>query len=109
MNAPRLPRHAMRRIRRIHCVGIGGSGMSGIAEVLHQLGYQVSGSDLGQSAMVERLKGMGIPVVAAHTESNVADADVLVVSSAINPSNPEVQEARRAASRSCAAPRCWPN
>ncbi|WP_018939023.1 MULTISPECIES: UDP-N-acetylmuramate--L-alanine ligase [unclassified Thioalkalivibrio] len=95
MNAPRLPRHAMRRIRRIHCVGIGGSGMSGIAEVLHQLGYQVSGSDLGQSAMVERLKGMGIPVVAAHTESNVADADVLVVSSAINPSNPEVQEARR--------------
>ncbi|WP_018948914.1 UDP-N-acetylmuramate--L-alanine ligase [Thioalkalivibrio sp. ALMg11] len=95
MNAPRLPRHAMRRIRRIHCVGIGGSGMSGIAEVLHQLGYQVSGSDLGQSAMVERLKGMGIPVVAAHTESNVADADVLVVSSAINPDNPEVQEARR--------------
>ncbi|WP_018878169.1 MULTISPECIES: UDP-N-acetylmuramate--L-alanine ligase [unclassified Thioalkalivibrio] len=95
MNATRLPRHAMRRIRRIHCVGIGGSGMSGIAEVLHQLGYRVSGSDLGQSAMVERLKAMDIPVVAAHTEANVADADVLVVSSAINPSNPEVQEARR--------------
>lgn len=95
MNAARLPRHAMRRIRRIHCVGIGGSGMSGIAEVLHQLGYQVSGSDLGQSPMVERLKGMGIPVVAAHTEDNVVEADVLVVSSAINPTNPEVQEARR--------------
>lgn len=95
MNAARLPRHAMRRIRRIHCVGIGGSGMSGIAEVLHQLGYQVSGSDLGQSPMVERLKGMGIPVVAAHTEANASEADVLVVSSAINPTNPEVQEARR--------------
>ncbi|WP_018868654.1 MULTISPECIES: UDP-N-acetylmuramate--L-alanine ligase [unclassified Thioalkalivibrio] len=94
MNAPRLPRHAMRRIRRIHCVGIGGSGMSGIAEVLHQLGYEVSGSDLGQSAMVARLTGMGIPVAPAHTEENVAEADVLVVSSAIDPSNPEVQAAR---------------
>ena len=95
MNGPRLPKHAMRRIRRIHCVGIGGSGMSGIAEVLHQLGYQVSGSDLGQSAMIERLTGLGIPVMNAHREDNVAEADVLVVSSAIDPSNPEVQAARR--------------
>ena len=95
MNAPRLPHHAMRRIRRIHCVGIGGSGMSGIAEVLHQLGYSVSGSDLGQSAMIERLKAMGIPVLGEHAATHVAEADVLVVSSAINPSNPEVQEARR--------------
>ncbi len=94
MTAPRLPRHAMRRIRRIHCVGIGGSGMSGIAEVLHQLGYTVSGSDLGQSAMIERLRGLGIQVVAAHRAENVDAADVLVVSSAIDPSNPEVSAAR---------------
>lgn len=87
-------RQAMRRIRRIHCVGIGGSGMGGIAEVLYQLGYQVSGSDLQDSAVTRRLRGLGIPIHSAHTAEQVADADVLVVSSAIDPTNPEVQAAR---------------
>lgn len=88
------PRQAMRRIRRIHCVGIGGSGMGGIAEVLHQLGYQVSGSDLQDSAMTRRLADLGIPISRAHVSGNVTDADVLVVSSAIDPENPEVRAAR---------------
>ncbi|WP_018935234.1 UDP-N-acetylmuramate--L-alanine ligase [Thioalkalivibrio sp. ALJ24] len=94
MSHARLPEHAMRRIRRIHCVGIGGSGMSGIAEVLHQLGYRVSGSDLGRSPMIDRLVEMGVRVVGEHRPENVAEADVLVVSSAIDPSNPEVAAAR---------------
>lgn len=99
MNAPSLQpvltaEHAMRRIRRIHCVGIGGSGMGGIAEVLHQLGYQVSGSDLKASSMTERLAGLGIPIVFGHSAEQVADADVLVVSSAIDARNPELQAAR---------------
>ncbi|WP_019021428.1 UDP-N-acetylmuramate--L-alanine ligase [Thioalkalivibrio sp. ALE23] len=93
MSHARLPEHAMRRIRRIHCVGIGGSGMSGIAEVLHQLGYRVSGSDLGRSPMIDRLVEMGVRVVGEHRPENVAEADVLVVSSAIDPSNPEVAAA----------------
>jgi UDP-N-acetylmuramate--alanine ligase len=85
---------AMRRIRRIHLVGIGGSGMGGIAEVLHQLGYEVSGSDLQESGMTRRLSGLGIPIARGHDPAHIADADVLVVSSAIDPVNPEVREAR---------------
>ena len=94
MTGPNASRQAMRRIRRIHCVGIGGSGMGGIAEVLHQLGYQVSGSDLQQSAVTRRLEGLGIPISQSHAADHVADADVLVVSSAIDPANPEVAAAR---------------
>ncbi|AHE99274.1 UDP-N-acetylmuramate--L-alanine ligase [Thioalkalivibrio paradoxus] len=94
MTAPLTQQQAMRRIRRIHCVGIGGSGMGGIAEVLHQLGYRISGSDLHESGMTRRLSGLGIPISRAHLASNVADADVLVVSSAIDPTNPEVRAAR---------------
>src|SRR5690554_760761 len=80
----------MRRIRRIHFIGIGGTGMCGIAEVLRNLGYEVSGSDLKPSAVTERLQGLGVNVVFGHHAENVENADVLVVSSAINPSNPEV-------------------
>ncbi len=80
----------MRRIRRIHFIGIGGTGMCGIAEVLRNLGYEVSGSDLKPSAVTERLQGLGVNVVFGHHAENVEHADVLVVSSAINPSNPEV-------------------
>ncbi|MFO8152697.1 UDP-N-acetylmuramate--L-alanine ligase [Thioalkalivibrio sp.] len=94
MTGPHASRQAMRRIRRIHCVGIGGSGMGGIAEVLHQLGYQVSGSDLQDSAVTRRLGSLGIPVRPSHAAEHVADADVLVVSSAIDPANPEVAAAR---------------
>jgi UDP-N-acetylmuramate--alanine ligase len=78
----------------IHFVGIGGIGMSGIAEVMHTLGYNVRGSDQAESANVKRLTGLGIPVAIGHSASNVADAEVLVVSSAVVSSNPEVVAAR---------------
>ena len=80
----------MRRIRRIHFVGIGGVGMCGIAEVLLNLGYEVSGSDLKESASTERLQSFGAQIFIGHQAGNVAGADVLVVSSAINSANPEV-------------------
>ncbi len=83
----------MRRIRRIHFVGIGGVGMCGIAEVLLNLGYQVSGSDLKASPVTERLAGFGAEIHIGHRAENAEHADVLVVSSAINPENPEVARA----------------
>ncbi|UTW09946.1 UDP-N-acetylmuramate--L-alanine ligase [Pseudomonas benzenivorans] len=83
----------MRRIRRIHFVGIGGAGMCGIAEVLLNLGYQVSGSDLKNSAVTERLEKFGAQIFIGHRAENAASADVLVVSSAINTANPEVATA----------------
>jgi len=85
----------LRKTRRIHFVGIGGSGMSGIAEVLINLGYTVSGSDLEEGAVVRRLRGLGGTVHRGHRAENVGDADVVVVSSAVVASNVEVQEARR--------------
>jgi UDP-N-acetylmuramate--alanine ligase len=75
---------------RLHFVGIGGAGMSGIAEVLHNLGYAVSGSDRAETATTRRLAGLGIAIHLGHAAANVADADVLVVSSAIRADNPEV-------------------
>jgi UDP-N-acetylmuramate--alanine ligase len=82
------------KVKRIHFVGIGGSGMSGIAEVLHNLGYTVSGSDLSESAPVRRLRQMGIRIVIGHRADNVEAADAVVVSSAVKPDNPEVQRSR---------------
>jgi UDP-N-acetylmuramate--alanine ligase len=76
--------------RRVHFVGIGGAGMSGIAEVLHNLGYIVSGSDKAESATTRRLAGFGIEIHKSHSAANVTDVDVLVVSSAIKADNPEV-------------------
>ena len=81
-------------IGRIHFVGIGGIGMSGIAEVLHNLGYQVQGSDVLEGPNVRRLRDLGIPVVIGHAASNAAKAQVVVVSSAIKPDNPEVAAAQ---------------
>ncbi|PMR77048.1 UDP-N-acetylmuramate--L-alanine ligase [Billgrantia endophytica] len=81
----------MRRTRNIHFVGIGGAGMCGIAEVLANQGYQVSGSDLKSSPVVERLREKGIRVVIGHTDANVADADVVVVSTAVDETNPEIR------------------
>ena len=79
----------------IHLVGIGGIGMSGIAEVLHNLGYQVQGSDIAESYTVERLRKHGIRVmIGAHKAEQVAGAAVVVISSAVKPENPEVLEAR---------------
>lgn len=83
----------MRLIRRIHFVGIGGSGMCGIAEVLLNLGYEVSGSDLKASAVTERLERFGAKIFLGHRAENAERADVLVVSSAVNASNPEVMAA----------------
>ncbi|MDH3199253.1 MAG: UDP-N-acetylmuramate--L-alanine ligase, partial [Candidatus Krumholzibacteria bacterium] len=80
----------MRRIRRIHFVGAGGIGMSGLAEVLSIQGYEVSGSDLRDGAGVARLRSLGIEVFIGHADTNVRDADVVVYSSAVRPTNPEL-------------------
>ena len=78
----------------IHFVGIGGIGMSGIAEILHNLGYQVQGSDIAESANVKRLRELGIAVHIGHAAENVAGAKVVVISSAVKADNPEVRAAR---------------
>ena len=78
----------------LHFVGIGGIGMSGIAEILHNLGYSVQGSDIADSANVKRLRDMGIKVVVGHDGGNVGDAHAVVVSSAIQGDNPELLAAR---------------
>ncbi|MCH2171648.1 UDP-N-acetylmuramate--L-alanine ligase [Myxococcota bacterium] len=84
-----------RRIRRIHFVGAGGVGMSGIAELLANQNYHVTGSDLNDGPAVERLRSLGIQVSVGHSVENVGDADVVVYSSAIRASNPELREAER--------------
>ncbi len=84
------------KVKSIHFVGIGGSGMSGIAEVLANLGYTVTGSDIAENPAVRRLRQMGIPIALGHSASNVAKADAVVVSSAVSPDNPEVARAREA-------------
>ena len=83
------------KIRRIHMVGIGGAGMSGIAEVLLNQGYEVSGSDMSDSAVVRHLRELGAHVAVGHAAENVGDVQVLVKSTAINDENPELVEARR--------------
>ena len=80
-------------VKRVHFVGIGGTGMCGIAEVLHNLGYQVSGSDQSQNTTTQQLKDMGIAVFHGHHAENVENVDVVVTSTAINRDNPEVQAA----------------
>ena len=82
-------------IGKVHFVGIGGIGMSGIAEVMHNLGYAVQGSDLSENANVKRLSAQGIDVKIGQRAENLEDSQVVVVSSAIKADNPEVQEARR--------------
>jgi UDP-N-acetylmuramate--alanine ligase len=81
-------------IGTIHFVGIGGIGMSGIAEILHNLGYQVQGSDVADGANVRRLQGLGIPVMIGHRAENLGNAQVIVVSSAVKKDNPEILAAR---------------
>ena len=81
-------------IRHIHFVGIGGAGMSGIAEVLHNLGYAISGSDLSDSATLKRLSALGIKTHVGHESANVAGADAVVTSTAVQSGNPEVMAAR---------------
>ena len=83
------------KIQRIHFVGIGGIGMSGIAEVLLNLGYKVSGSDLKSSAVTQRLAGLGATTFEGHRAENITGAEVVVTSSAISAENPEVTEAHK--------------
>src|SRR6202140_486547 len=83
------------KIQRIHFVGIGGVGMSGIAEVLLNLGYKVSGSDLKSSTLTQRLASLGANVFEGHRAENIAGADVVVASSAIASDNPEISQAHR--------------
>jgi UDP-N-acetylmuramate--alanine ligase len=82
-------------VKHIHFVGVGGAGMSGIAEVLANLGYQVSGSDLAKSATTERLASLGARISIGHDASNIDGADAVVVSTAVRSDNPEVLAARR--------------
>ncbi len=86
----------MGRMRRLHFIGVGGAGMSGIAELMANLGYEVRGSDRRESAVTERLRGLGVDVFIGHHAAQVADVDAVVVSTAIDPTNPEVVAARAA-------------
>ena len=82
------------RTKGLHFVGIGGAGMSGIAEILLNMGYAVTGSDLAESPTSQRLRQMGAKVALGHARENIVEADVVVISSAIRQDNPELQEAR---------------
>ncbi|MEO7399500.1 MAG: UDP-N-acetylmuramate--L-alanine ligase [Polaromonas sp.] len=81
-------------IKNIHFIGLGGAGMSGIAEVLHNLGYVISGSDLSDSATLQRLAGLGIKTFVGHSAGNLASVDAVVTSTAVRSDNPEVLAAR---------------
>ncbi len=97
-NRPAMESHVvpeMRRIRGIHFVGIGGAGMCGIAEVLANQGYAISGSDIKESAVVERLRGLGVRVEIGHRAENIEHADVVVTSTAVDSDNVEVAEAHQ--------------
>ena len=95
MNRPHIPaaNQALGDIDKIHFVGIGGTGMSGIAEVLSNLGYTVSGSDIKASPVTDRLQNLGVKVYLEHKAENVADVDVVVTSTAVDKTNPEVVRA----------------
>jgi UDP-N-acetylmuramate--alanine ligase len=82
-------------VKRIHFIGLGGSGMSGIAEVLHNLGYEISGSDLADSATLRRLAGLGIRTFVGHDAAHLSHVDAVVTSTAVRADNPEVQAARQ--------------
>ncbi len=85
----------MRRINKVHFVGVGGAGMSGIADVMNTLGYEVSGSDLADNQVTQNLQQAGVKLFHGHDAANVQDVDVVVISSAIRPDNPEVVAARK--------------
>ncbi|MEZ9539992.1 UDP-N-acetylmuramate--L-alanine ligase [Shewanella sp. 10N.286.51.B8] len=85
----------MRRIKKIHFVGIGGAGMGGIAEVLVNEGYHISGSDIAENTVTQRLASLGAKIIIGHQAQSVVDVDVVVVSTAINNENPEIIEAKQ--------------
>ena len=84
----------MRRVRHIHFIGIGGAGMGGIAEVLQTLGYSVSGSDLSENPVTARLRALGVQIAIGHEPDRVDGCEVVVVSTAIAPDNPELVAAK---------------
>lgn len=92
---PEMNNHVMGRVRHIHFVGIGGAGMSGIAELLHNLGYEVSGTDISDSRITRRLQSMGIKILLGHDQSHVKGSDVVVYSSAVSMENPEIISAHQ--------------
>src|SRR5262245_14288571 len=94
-SSPPSRRRMLRKIQRIHFVGMGGSGMSGIAEVLLNLGYTVSGSDLKRSPVTDRLIKLGARFAEGHEAGHLQGAHVVVTSTAVRVDNPEVLEARR--------------
>jgi UDP-N-acetylmuramate--alanine ligase len=81
------------RVRQIHFVGIGGIGMSGLAEIVHALGFDASGSDLRSNSTTQRLEALGVKIFLGHRAANIGGSDVVVYSSAIKPDNPELVEA----------------
>lgn len=87
-------KHFMRRIKNIHFIGIGGVGMSGIAEVFHNLGYVISGSDITESAMVKHLRKLGIKIYIGHKQENIDKVHVVVISTAIDEENEEIIAAK---------------
>ena len=94
-NAPRVhAAEAMGRMRRLHFVGIGGSGMNGIAQVMLNLGYEISGSDLAENDAIRRLRAQGAVIHVGHAPEHVRGADAVIISSAVTDDNPEVAEAR---------------
>src|SRR4026208_1557091 len=82
------------KMRKVHMIGIGGSGMCGIAEVLLDLGHSVSGSDMKESAVTDRLAVLGAKIHIGHVAENIDASDVVVISSAVHSDNPEVMAAR---------------
>ncbi len=91
---PDLHSHGMGRVKHIHFIGIGGAGMGGIAEVLSNLGYTVTGSDIKENIVTRRLQTLNIHILIGHQIENIGDADVVVITSAIKEDNPELQAAR---------------
>ena len=98
---------ARRRIKQVHFVGIGGSGMGGIAEVLANIGYKVTGSDLAQNAMTERLASLGAKIYIGHASSNIEGANVVVVSSAVNHEIQKSWPLKNIIFRLCRVQKCW--
>ncbi|MAS81096.1 MAG: UDP-N-acetylmuramate--L-alanine ligase, partial [Legionellales bacterium] len=87
--------HAMGRVKHIHFIGIGGAGMGGIAEVLKNIGYEISGSDIKESTITKRLKSLGIQISIGHSAKNIKETDVVVITSVIDENNEEICEARK--------------
>jgi len=94
MNLSPVVKSQMRRVRSMHFIGIGGVGMGGIAEVMHNLGFHVSGSDLGSNALTQRLSDLGVTIQKGHAAEHVDEADVIVISTAVPEDNPELLQAR---------------